>query len=202
MTAALLLPFLLLTQDKPAQLTITSPGNAHVTVTRAGHLMVLGSTERGQAMVLYPRRPGDDSRVPAGATVALKSRRPAAIVAVWSDQPFNPTGFAANTFWSVDSLESIGDAKLPSTLVALATRMSPPDAELVTDAARYPPAELARVRFDRARALWDPSSLHRDFAYLSPITSKNAVASPPAVCNGNVCALPVLGQLGGLYRRF
>jgi len=202
MTAALLLPFLLLAQDKPAQLTITTPGNAHVTVSRAGHLMVLGTTDRGRAMVLYPRNPGDDSRVHAGATVALPSRRPVAIVAVWSDHAFDPSGFTANTFWSVDSLENAGDAQSASTLVALASRMSPPDAELIVDAARYPPAAVATVRGERARALLNPYYLHRDFANLSPLTSKNAVASPPAVCNGNVCALPVLGQLGGLYRHY
>ena len=204
MTPALLLPLLLVTQD-PVQLQLSSTSTGEVQVARDGYLLVLGADGKGQAIVIYPRRPAQDGHVVAGAVVKLRSTRAATWVAVRSDRPFDTGRFAANTYWSSDSLRRAADGSSVEALVGLARRMAG-DAPIAYAAASAAP--VSSVLATRAPPRRGAGVLFPQFnsRYLSPMEfrvrqAKFQSGAPPAVCNGSVCALSVGWQLGNMYLR-
>jgi len=203
MTSALLMSLLLATQS-PVQIQLTSMSTGDVQVARDGYLLVLGSAERGQPIVIYPSRPTRDGHVLAGTTVKVRSGRVWTWVAVWSDQPFDARRFTANTYWSTDSLRRAGDGESVDALVGVARRMARGSAQVVEHAlASPPPVSLVFKQPDQysRRVTIPPGAYYR---FLSPQNSWQRQAKfaggPPGVCNaqGTVCALSVWRQLGNM----
>jgi hypothetical protein len=203
MSSALLLSLLLITQN-PVQIQLSSMSAADVQVARDGYLLVLGSAERGQPIVVYPSRPTRDGHVTAGATVKVRSWRAFTWVAVWSDQPFDASRFTANTYWSTDSLRRAGDGASVDALVGVARRMARGSGQVIEYALASPPP-FALVygqphQYSR-RITIAPGAYYR---YLSPQNwwqrQAKFAGGPPDVCNaqGTVCALSVWRQLGNM----
>jgi hypothetical protein len=194
---------LLLTTQSPVQIQLTSMSTGDVRVARDGYLLVLGSAQRGQPIVIYPSRPTRDGHVTAGATVKVRSQRAFTWVAVWSDQPFDASRFTANTYWSTDSLRRAGDGESVDALVGVARRMARGSAQVIEYAlASPPPVSLVFGQPDQySRRVTLPRVSYR---YLSPQQSwarqAKFAGGPPGVCNaqGTVCALSVWPQLGNM----
>jgi len=201
MTSALLMSLLLATQS-PVQIQLTSMSTGDVQVARDGYLLVLGSAERGQPIVIYPSRPTRDGHVLAGTTVKVRSWRAWTSVAVWSDQPFDASRFTANTYWSTDSLRRAGDGESVDALVGVARRMARGSAQVVEHAlASPPPVSLVFKQPDQysRRVTIPPGAYYR---FLSPqnswVRQGKFAGGPPDVCNGSVCHLSVWLQLGAM----
>jgi hypothetical protein len=201
MTSALLMSLLLATQS-PVQIQLTSMSTGDVQVARDGYLLVLGSAERGQPIVIYPSRPTRDGHVLAGTTVKVRSWRVWTWVAVWSDQPFDARRFTANTYWSTDSLRRAGDGSSDEAMYGIARRMAT-SADIEYAVATPPPVSLVfgqPGQYSR-RVTIPPGAYYR---FLSPQNSWQRQAKfaggPPDVCNaqGTVCALSVWRQLGNM----
>jgi hypothetical protein len=173
-----------------------------VQVARDGYLLVLGSAERGQPIVIYPSRPTRDGHVLAGTTVKVRSGRVWTWVAVWSDQPFDARRFTANTYWSTDSLRRAGDGSSDEAMYGIARRMAT-SADIEYAVATPPPVSLVFKQPDQysRRVTIPPGAYYR---FLSPQNSWQRQAKfaggPPDVCNaqGTVCALSVWRQLGNM----
>jgi len=194
MNPALLMSLLLATQNPPpVQIQLTSMSSASVQVAQDGYLLVLGTASRGQPIVVYPSRPGQDGRVAAGATVKVRSWRAFSWVAVWSAQAFDGKPFTANTYWSTDSLRRSRD------LATIARRMAG-DAPIEYAVAAAPPvAFMVQQSPLDVRGVTFPRTYYR---YLSPMQiwgrREKFAGGPPDVCNGSVCALSVMHQLGNM----
>ena len=201
MTSALLMSLLLATQS-PVQIQLTSMSTGDVQVARDGYLLVLGSAERGQPIVIYPSRPTRDGHVLAGTTVKVRSGRVWTWVAVWSDQPFDARRFTANTYWSTDSLRRAGDGSSDEAMYGIARRMAT-SADIEYAVATPPPVSLVFKQPDQysRRVTIPPGAYYR---FLSPQNSWQRQAKfaggPPDVCNaqGTMCALSVWRQLGNM----
>jgi len=194
MNPALLISLLLATQNPPpVQIQLTSMSSASIQVAHDGYLLVLGTASRGQPIVVYPSRPGQDGRVAGGATVKVRSWRAFSWVAVWSAQPFDGEPFTANTYWSTDSLRRSRD------LAAIARRMAG-DAPIEYAVASAPPVAfmVKQSPLDVRGVTFPPYA----FRYLSPeqfwVRQGKFSGAPPDVCNGSVCALSVMRQLGNM----
>ncbi len=200
MSPALLMSLLLTTQS-PVQIQLTSMSTGDVRVARDGYLLVLGSAERGQPIVIYPSRPTRDGHVLAGTTVKVRSWRVWTWVAVWSDHPFDGRRFTANTYWSTDSLRRAGDGSSDEALYGIARRMAT-SVDIAYAVATPPPASLVFGQPDQySRRVTLPRVYYR---YLSPqqswLRQAKFAGGPPDVCNaqGTVCALSVWRQLGNM----
>ena len=203
MTPALLLSLLLTTQS-PVQIQLTSMSTGDVQVARDGYLLVLGTAERGQPIIMYPSRPTRDGHVLAGSTVKVRSWRAFTWVAVWSAQPFDAKPFTANTYWSADSLRRKSDGTTDAALVAIARSMAG-DAPVEYAVASSPPVSFIVKRPDLILHRGTGSDLYYPrlyYRFLSPqdrwVRQGKFSGGPPDVCNGSTCALSVWRQLGAM----
>ena len=195
MNPALLMSLFLATQNPaPVQIQLTSMSSASVQVAQDGYLLVLGTAQQGQPIVIYPSRPEQSGHAAAGATVKMHSSRASSWVAVWSAQPFDGTPFTANTYWSTDSLRRNRD------LAAIARRMAG-DAPIEYAVASLPPVSFiikSQPGLGARGVMIDRPS----YRFLSPQQSWGRqgkfAGGPPDVCNGSRCALSVWLQLGAM----
>jgi len=199
MTPALLISLLLTTQN-PVQIQLSSMSTATVQVAQDGYLLVLGTAERGQPLIVYPSRPARSGQVAAGTTVKIQSWQAGSWVAVWSPRPFDARPFTANTFWSTDSLRRKSDGNTSEALVVIARRMAG-DAP-IEYAVATPPPPVDFVKIQPYAGAGPITARRLYYSFLSPQQSWGRQAKfaggPPDVCNGSRCYLSVWLQLGNM----